>query len=787
MKTTKKLQLVASVLGLTAAVAGFSMVNASIQVKAEETAKFAMANGASVRAVANEAGIRWETTVNEAWFEANVPDDATDVEFGTIVAAAKEVTAIKNLTTKTEGAKRLVCKVLPDFTDETSFTYYSSILYNNMSEWTAEEQKAAYATELIARSYVKYSDGEGTTWLYADATDTARCMRAVALAAYEDTSDKALSTTQKEVVDDYFAATGNAIDFGGYYEMVNPDAISGNYTTAYLGAKKVGTVEAGTLALDGMELGDKGTLTFFDANGNYAKSTEFQYVTKAVTNASFVADLTTVTEESYIRDVYYALTEDIDLTGTTWTTSVIFKDSTLDGNGHTINGLSVANKKALFQGIQNAAIKNLAVKNVMINSAAGGGAAFAWEARNATFENVYVSLAPQLFDVKTATDFNAQTANCGKAAFVAHGEVYKEETTITLKNCVAYVPEHLVTDNSALVIGRSEGNTVVIENSLLIGGNRLIVGKDADQTTYSPDTITVDGVEITHGTRQGTDAVTAYKDITSKAEANRTFAEKAFLANSEYIELTAANFVEKWAALNTENAFGGTFQILVLTEDLDFAAKEGEKGYVTNGANFATGDSNARFFGVFDGQGHTISNLTRNYTGSYQAVFFNILYGSFKNVALVNFAITGTKNVGIIFCQTAKTALASANIENVYIGVTELSTSGSGVYAGAIVGDWKNHTLSMKDVVVYFHGENVNTSAYLFGKLGSQAKTLIFENCHFVNEWDTDTTANIYGSNGYTKSDLFAEGCGLTSYTTISQVNANNLTALAKGALGVAG
>ena len=93
----------------------------------------------------------------------------------------------------------------------------------------------------------------------------------------------------------------------------------------------------------------------------------------------------------------------------------------------------------------------------------------------------------------------------------------------------------------------------------------------------------------------------------------------------------------------------------------------------------------------------------------------------------------------------------------------------------------------MKDVVVYFHGENVNTSAYLFGKLGSQAKTLIFENCHFVNEWDTYTTANIYGSNGYTKSDLFAEGCGLTSYTTISQVNANNLTALAKGALGVAG
>ena len=243
MKKMKKLQVAASVLGFTAAVAGLAMLNAPAQVKADETAKFAMANGAGVRAVANQAGIRWETTVNEAWYSANIPTGATEVSFGTLVTAANNVSTVTDLTTATAEVKDLACKKAADFTNGT-FTYYSSIVYNNMSEWTDAERKAAYGAELIARSYVKYKAAGETevTYGYATANDTARCMRAVALAAYETTGEKELTTEQKGVVDDYFGTAGATQDFGGYYETANPDTVSGNYTVAYAGAKKVGTV-----------------------------------------------------------------------------------------------------------------------------------------------------------------------------------------------------------------------------------------------------------------------------------------------------------------------------------------------------------------------------------------------------------------------------------------------------------------------------------------------------------------------------------------------------------------
>ena len=110
MKKKKKAQLIVSVLGLTAAVTGLALFNAPEQVKAEETAKFAMTDGAAVRAVANQAGIRWETTVNNAWYTANIPEGATEVSFGTLVTAANNVSTVTDLTTETAEVKDLACR-----------------------------------------------------------------------------------------------------------------------------------------------------------------------------------------------------------------------------------------------------------------------------------------------------------------------------------------------------------------------------------------------------------------------------------------------------------------------------------------------------------------------------------------------------------------------------------------------------------------------------------------------------------------------------------------------------
>ena len=153
MKRTKKLQLAVSVLGLTAAVAGFALVNDSVQANANEQAVFAMENGAAVRAVAGEAGIRWETSVNKAWYDANIAtiDGATNITFGTLVTSAKNVSAVTDLTEDTAEVKDLPCKLAADFSDG-DFTYYSSIVFNNMSDWTDAEIKASYAAELIAKN-----------------------------------------------------------------------------------------------------------------------------------------------------------------------------------------------------------------------------------------------------------------------------------------------------------------------------------------------------------------------------------------------------------------------------------------------------------------------------------------------------------------------------------------------------------------------------------------------------------------------------------------------------------
>ena len=167
MKKTRKVQLLAGMLGVMATVMGFAFINNPVQAKAaEETATptFAMTTGASVRAVQNQAGIRWKTTVNKAWYDAFVETLTeqgkviADYSFGTWVTSATNVTDEEGKVgvTKLDGTfsgvndaakvKNLVCPEVdePNFAEtetteaETTFTYYSSILYNNMSDWEDE-------------------------------------------------------------------------------------------------------------------------------------------------------------------------------------------------------------------------------------------------------------------------------------------------------------------------------------------------------------------------------------------------------------------------------------------------------------------------------------------------------------------------------------------------------------------------------------------------------------------------------------------------------------------------
>lgn len=735
-------------LGLTAAITGLALFNAPEQVKAEETAKFAMTDGAAVRAVANQAGIRWETTVNNAWYTANIPEGATAVSFGTLVTAANNVSAVTDLTTESDEVKDLVCKMTADFTNG-AFTYYGSIVYNNMNEWTEAERKLAYATELIARAYVKYKAAGETefTYVYATANDSARCMRAVALAAYEETDpEKVLTTDEKGVVDDYFGTAGDAIDFAGYYETATPETVSGDYTVAYAGAKKVGTVASGALTLDGMTLGDKGALTFFDAKGNYAKSTEFQYVTQALTNETF-ATVLKPEEATTISGKYYTLAEDIKLDPEdSWTSKTTF-NSTLDGNGHKITGLkpsygsNTSSRKqggGLFWIIQSASFKNLAVEGVSITNKCMS--AFAWgnAKGTSTFENVYVSFLPGLYsyeDIGGLFALQRSSSSIGDAV---------------VKNCVIYMPEHSQIGCGFVVGKENYAGTITVENSTFIGGNGAIQGGAAPAATVNAPEGTV------------TDAVAAHKAINAKAEADVTFAETAYRADHKYVELTAANFTAEYLAMEGD-------EIFALTEDLKMTS-----GKFTTTADEARFDRNSKknFSGVFDGQGHLLNSIAikSNSSTDYasRGLLFKALSGSVKNLRIRDMKVSSSSfGTDVAILATSIPVGTTAYIENVLINVGELTTTG----AAAVISPSVLGSLSMKDVVVYTSG-TANDDVSLVGEVGENA-AITTENCYFINEWETEAAQM---ASGEVSASFFS---GVKSYipttdaTALDQFNAD--------------
>ena len=575
MKKTGKVQLLAATLGVMAAVTGIVLINNPVQAKAAEetaTATFEMDKGAAVRAVKDEAGIRWETTVNKAWYNKVVSgleegQTITNYSFGTWVTSANNVGSVTELNeTFTNEVKDLPCKVTPNFGEETTFTYYSSIVYTaeDLAGYTTEEVQKAYAAELIARSYMKYTlEGDETEhYAYADSNDNARCMRAVALAAYEETDpEKKLTDAQKQVVDDYFATgAANAVDFEGYYETAAPEAVTA-YTTAYIGAKKVGEVNDGKLTIDGdFELGENYTLTLFDASGNYAETTEFQYITREVTSLSQLKK-TSIGQE---LDGYYVLGADI--TQASWYQNPATFTGTLDGKGYKIYDskfnvyASGETGGGLFYALKNATIKNLVMENVMPNYVSCGVFAYTNEGTS-TFENVYVSLNSGRLKVN--------------AGFVYDNTIYTDSKLI-LKDCFVYVPTHTEED-FGFVSAKANDNSIQVNNCTFVNGNGLIVGTD--------NTVENNNSAV----------VTSAADLT---------------ACSGYVKLTKENFDSTLPTLTTE--------IAVLTDDVDLG------GMYLGGSN--------TFKGTLIGQGHTVSGIkvSENSTGG----LFKTFNGTLLNVAL---------------------------------------------------------------------------------------------------------------------------------------------------------
>lgn len=130
----------------------------------------------------------------------------------------------------------------------------------------------------------------------------------------------------------------------------------------------------------------------------------------------------------------------------------------------------------------------------------------------------------------------------------------------------------------------------------------------------------------------------------------------------------------------------------VLTADIDMGGVDwnpiaaGSCYYAAAGPANVT---NPGFSGVFDGQGHVISNFTIKALGEATGLF-GVVTGSIKNLGVVNatFNSTTTYRAGAIAGSVTATEESTGRVENCYVVNSKISSIGNvcGTIAGAVYG-----------------------------------------------------------------------------------------------------
>lgn len=407
-------------------------------------AEFGIKPKAAVRLARDDSdatGIRWEATLNEAFWQELGAETA---EFGSIVAPRSKIAENAELTIDTPTAKAVKCAATaPVFDENGEFTFYSSIVYDNVS---AENKLASYAVDLTARAYVKVGD----TYHYVDEYETTRSMRGVALSAVQ-TGD-----VDEIDVSAYYGAVTNAEGNSGYYSEADLSGVIANVNDVSGTVKAYVDAIPATVTVDGDELNltdisglvpqREYKLNIFQGNNVYTQS--IIYATKVIDEASDLAYFkltninlgTTAAGYSYATegttefDGYYVMTNNIDATGythlvtdktqgdatmgtikangnvsrskldkisrngSTWNVDAYAASDcggltgTFDGNGFTISNLTVK-EHGLFGLVVGGTVKNLGLYNASLGAettAYTDRVFIAGQVVDATFENVYI-------------------------------------------------------------------------------------------------------------------------------------------------------------------------------------------------------------------------------------------------------------------------------------------------------------------------------------------------------------------------------------------------------------
>lgn len=510
-----------------------------------------------------------------------------------------------------------------------------------------------------------------------------------------------------------------------------------------------------------------------------------------------------------VRTASFKLTKDIDMSAVENFTPICFTSSNgaafsgvFDGQGHTISNLTIStpeshgNHLGFIGLIFSGTLRNLCIKNITINSnsaTAVARGAIVGRDGSSTIENCCVIN----FTLNDACPTSSSTTTAGAVV----GYLSSSETTF-FRNCFAFNAIRVVGEDSAPVrsYGGKGAKATVANNydgtttedadfasgkiCYLLNGSQSdslvyyqTLGEDASpvldsthKVVYVSNDLTCDGQpkgELVYsntgvGTRDAHEFTNGVCTVCGSAD------ETWMTAVDGVYELGTPEQVQWFAAY--VNGGNGAINAC-LTADIDFASVE----------NFIPiGTTASPYQGVFDGQGHKISNLLINVEGNNVGFIGTVVGATIKNFIVdSSCSISGTSYVGVVGASNGAGNVILQCIGNE--GVIVAADRNAGAIIGCNLGGTAKFTIEN----CYNTGtiQGARESAAMSGYVGSGA---IIRNCYnigVVTGYDTEGSylyPYIYRGTATMTNTYSASGLD-EAYTISEEISTGELTWLLNG------
>ncbi|MBQ8658478.1 MAG: hypothetical protein IJ506_05015, partial [Clostridia bacterium] len=374
-----------------------------------EKGEFEMALGAQARVSSvSESGIRFETTLSEAWVK-EIKETHTNAKltFGTLIAPTANINAdVENLTSETKDVQNIVHNAESDIVFENgkatlkaSVTYKKDeleaeyeTLYGEISDEKATAlMEKTYDIELTARAYCSVATTEGTYTYYAISNDNSRTARSVINA---EIIDGGLGEDEQDIINKYIGS----VEFATAYADLEGDVVfnQGTANRIYVGASSKdkilddGYVQWAEL-VEGKTVGD--TLTVSTIVDGKITRINVSVIDEVMTDTADLSLLNNTNAEANTKT--YALGKSLNASAVAMAhdnaTGAGF-GGLFDGMGHTISNLNIGSGAGLFgEFVEGAIVQNLALYDITVN----GGFYLAENNPKYTVKNVYVKLSEE--------------------------------------------------------------------------------------------------------------------------------------------------------------------------------------------------------------------------------------------------------------------------------------------------------------------------------------------------------------------------------------------------------